>query len=214
MLVVEGRDKTWVMLVDDPGRGGVVIVRRWLWRAVGLGVCCLACGGLAEDGREAAVSAVSPRPEAGLVRPRRETCDDNPLLAECPYARDGAGDGRGGSGGSGGSGGRSPAPPANAEPPEEAPQIIAQAENILAVYCGSCHGSGLTVEQAPGGINDIDDWDALIEEGLIVPCSPEGSRVVQVIRSGRMPPLETGLPPPSATELGFVELAIALECDR
>jgi mono/diheme cytochrome c family protein len=69
--------------------------------------------------------------------------------------------------------------------PESEP-IEAALEEILTSYCGECHtGSSLT---AAGGLDVIDDVDALIERGLIVPGSRLDSAVYGRIAQGSMPP--------------------------
>jgi len=77
-------------------------------------------------------------------------------------------------------------------------------ESILATHCGACHGHLLTVEDASGGINFIDELDALTENGLLMPLSSANSRILQVMRSGEMPPPGSGPPPVSEVELEFV----------
>lgn len=101
-----------------------------------------------------------------------------------------------------------PSPPVNAAPPQqppppppspfrEAPQVdLAQAaaENVLAANCGQCHGPQLTPAQAQDGINYIDDTDKLVEVGLILPLDSTRSRIIEMMRDGSMPPVDSGLP--------------------
>ena len=126
----------------------------------------------------------------------RETCADNPLLAGCPSA--------------------SPAavpPPVEVEvEDEEEPQFGLSAENVLASHCGACHGPALTPAQASAGINYIDDWDRLIETGLIERCAPGRSPIVQVMRNGEMPPAGSGLSPVPDRDVEVVMEAIELDC--
>jgi hypothetical protein len=71
----------------------------------------------------------------------------------------------------------------------------------------------LTPAQASARINYIDDWDRLMRVGLIEECSPEGSRVVEVMRTGEMPPPGSGLPPVTDGDVGVVVQAIEIECN-
>jgi mono/diheme cytochrome c family protein len=168
-----------------------------------LSAVLLACGGRAADGLEPEVSAPgtsSTDDEPTVVRPVRETCEDNPLLAGCPFASTGAAT-------------PPPSPPATPEPiPDDEPQYITRARFILTAYCGGCHGASLTEAQALGGINYISDWEQLIEAGLIDLCSPESSRVVVVMRTGEMPPAASGLDAVSDADIHVVEEGIELDC--
>jgi mono/diheme cytochrome c family protein len=136
-----------------------------------------------------------------VVRPVRETCEDNPLLAGCPYAGTGSG---------------SPPPdqPVEIPDPMETPEEsldIAIARNVLLTNCGACHGSALTKDQASGGINYIDIWSELIRAGLIATCS-DNSRIIRVMRRGDMPPPVSGLPAVPDVEIELVARAIDREC--
>jgi serine/threonine-protein kinase len=110
---------------------------------------------------------------------RPETCDDNPLLAGCPTNN-------------------APANPPAARPPASDPGANetelarAAAENVLAANCGQCHGPALTPQQAQAGMNYIDDIDRLVETGKIVPLNSAGSRIIQRMVRGEMPPVTTG----------------------
>ena len=183
-------------------------VRRWLCRAIGVSAALSACGGRATDGlgpdADGPVISEPDDEEPSTVRPRRETCADNPLLAGCPYAS------------TGGSSSVSPAEPV--APPENSPDVVPQylaaaAENVLASNCGGCHGGALTESQASATINYIDDWDRLIQTGLIVPCSPRRSRIIQVMRNGDEPPPASGVGPVTDSDIGVVIDAIEFGCD-
>lgn len=212
-------DKTRAML-SRPLRaraGRPPSVRLWGCCAFIVSAGLSACGGRAADGLESIEGDPDPStPETQSpgssnirdqqpFRPVRETCEDNPLLAGCPYA-------------SGGS--NRPSPPD--EPPEEEPGPpeeeeslpVAAARNVLVSYCGACHSSVLTADQASARINYIDDWNQLIEAGLIVECQPERSRIIEVMRTGEMPPPVSGAPPVTEAEIGFVESAIEFGCRR
>jgi len=64
----------------------------------------------------------------------------------------------------------------------------------LAANCGQCHGPALTRAQAQDGINFIDNIDALVYAGLIVPLNSAASRIIVVMRDGSMPPSTSGYP--------------------
>jgi mono/diheme cytochrome c family protein len=114
-----------------------------------------------------------------VVDVRPETCDDNPLLAGCPANN-------------------APANPPTARPPQNDPGANetelarAAAENVLAANCGQCHGPALTPQQAQAGMNYIDDIDRLVETGKIIPLNSAGSRIIQRMVRGEMPPVTTG----------------------
>src|SRR5690606_13483675 len=83
---------------------------------------------------------------------KRETCEDNPLLAGCDTNPD-------------------PIPAADNNPDEpgrgpvdttsELELARAAAENVLRANCGQCHGPQLTHAAARAGMNFIDDIDEL-----------------------------------------------------
>jgi mono/diheme cytochrome c family protein len=180
---------------------GPLRARRWVCCAIGVSAGLSSCGGRATDGLEpdgTEPGASSSGNEPALVRPIRETCEDNPLLAGCPYANT-----------------RGPATPSpgRAESPREQPLYVAAARNVLVSRCGACHGAPLTAAQASAAINYIDDWNQLIAAGLIEKCSPQSSRVIEVMRSGEMPPSSSGVPAVPVAEIEVVAAAIELDCN-
>jgi mono/diheme cytochrome c family protein len=143
-------------------------------------VLALACGSDSNDNGDDPsedVTNVPPEPEPIV----RETCADNPLLAQCAPQDTGAG----------------PVTPVTPAPPtggrdDAATLARAQAENILASNCGQCHGSALTPLTASGGMNYIADIDQLVANDKIRPLDSAGSRIIQRMREGSMPPFATG----------------------
>lgn len=125
----------------------------------------------------------------------RDTCEDNPLLAECatnpdetPAEEDPA------------------APGANPEDSTSELELArAAAENVLRVNCGQCHGPQLTQAAARAGMNFIDDIDELVNQGKIIPLDSAGSPVVRRMKEGSMPPLGTQGPRPSERDISLVE---------
>jgi mono/diheme cytochrome c family protein len=189
---------------DRPSRtlGGLLTARLWACCAIGVSLGLSSCGGRAVDGLE--LEAVgqgggvsNPGDEPLPLRPVRETCEDNPLLAGCSSADPGR---------------NLPSPPEPEASSDEEPLYLAAARNVLASYCGACHGPALTASQASGGINYINDWDELIQAGLIQECSPGRSRIIEVIRREEMPPPGSGLPIVSNADLQVVVNAIEIDC--
>lgn len=145
--------------------------------SIGLSVACLAlaCGN------------ENPSDDPPEVEPgpgEDDECLINPYLEDCPDAPGGEVEGTGGTGGNAaGGGGGGPATP----PPEEDLER-AQVENILLVNCGACHGTQLNERTRSGGMNYINDIEALATNGKIKPLDAEGSIVIQRMRNGTMPP--------------------------
>jgi hypothetical protein len=125
----------------------------------------------------------------------RDTCEDNPLLAECDTNPDETPVDQG------------PDDPV-ANPGDSTSEIElarAAAENVLRANCGGCHGPQLTPAAARAGMNFIDDIDELVNQGKIVPLDSEGSPVVSRMKEGSMPPLGTNGPRPSERDIELVE---------
>jgi mono/diheme cytochrome c family protein len=114
--------------------------------------------------------------------PNNNECETNPYIEDC----DGEEPPPTSTGGTGGTGG------VVEEPPEEEDLQKAQVENILESECGACHGSQLTELTARAGMNFIDNMDELVKDGKVVPGDPEGSPIIQKMRSGLMPPANEG----------------------
>jgi serine/threonine-protein kinase len=136
----------------------------------------LACGSDDKNNTgEGTGDVTKPAVDVIPVAPKApETCADNPLLAGCQQA--------------------APAGPVAGRPvvSDEAALAKAAAENVLAANCGQCHGPALTPQQAQAGMNYIDDIDQLVTTGKIVPLNAAGSRIVQRMVKGEMPPVTTG----------------------
>jgi hypothetical protein len=125
----------------------------------------------------------------------RDTCEDNPLLAECDTNPDETPVEQG------------PDDPV-ANPGDSTSEIElarAAAENVLRANCGGCHGPQLTPAAARAGMNFIDDIDELVNQGKIVPLDSAGSPVVSRMKEGSMPPLGTNGPRPSERDISLVE---------
>jgi mono/diheme cytochrome c family protein len=134
----------------------------------------------------------APEPDPGELPPIvRQTCADNPLLAECTPP-DPAPDGS------------DETNPDTPDPESELALARAAAENVLRANCGQCHGPGLTPATARAGMNYIDNIDALVENGKITPLDSEDSLVVQRMRNGSMPPVGTAGPSPSERDIDVV----------
>jgi mono/diheme cytochrome c family protein len=150
-------------------------------------VLALACGGDDNGGKTETPNTVVPPTTTQIdVAPAAETCDQNPLLAQC----------------------LTPAVPANPPPVtgrpttgSEADLAKAAAENVLASNCGQCHGPG---GPALAGMNYINDIDQLVTTGKIVPLNSAGSRVVQRMVRGEMPPPQSNLPAVTKNDIDTV----------
>lgn len=124
----------------------------------------------------------------------RDTCEDNPLLAECDTAPD-----------------ETPveeAPEDPTAPPEDSTSELelarASAENVLRVNCGQCHGPQLNAASARAGMNFIDDMDELVNQGKVIPLDSANSPVVSRMTEGSMPPLGNEGPRPSERDINLV----------
>jgi mono/diheme cytochrome c family protein len=146
-------------------------------------VLALACGGDSggDDNDNDGATPVEPAVE----RPRAETCEDNPLLAGCELPDE---DVRGNP--------IEPQEPADDPADQGSPEELARAaaENILASNCGQCHGPALSEEDAEAGMNYINDMERLAAEGKLIPGNSAGSRIIQRMTDGSMPPVTSGRP--------------------
>jgi len=146
-------------------------------------VLAFACG--SDDGDNSGSNTLKTPVDVPPVK--RETCADNALLAGCNTAA-------------------SPPPvDVGAAPSNPAALAKAAAENILASNCGQCHGPALTVEDARAGMNYINDIDKLVQTGKIIPLNSAGSRIVQRMIRGEMPPVSSGMP--RVTEADYTVVA-------
>jgi mono/diheme cytochrome c family protein len=165
------------------------------FRAFSIGISAallaLACGSSDDNGANEPTDIPKP-PKA------TETCADNEFLAGCPPPNDDPGPGAG------------PAAPVDkpvAGPTEEDPNKVAKAlaENVLLTECGGCHGTNLSITEAKGGgFNFINDIDQLVDKGYIKPLDPEGSRIIQRMRKGEMPPSSQGFAPVADANIEIV----------
>jgi len=156
--------------------------------SIGLSVACLAlaCGN--EDTPTDPEPTPVPAPE-DVVPPRGDNeCATNPYIEDCE--------------------GTDPLPPGpGVEPPGprgEEPEedlVRAQAQNILLVNCGGCHGTQLTEETARAGMNYINDMVALEANGQIVALDADASPIIRRMRDGSMPP---GGPRVADADIDFV----------
>jgi mono/diheme cytochrome c family protein len=137
--------------------------------------------------------------EPDVQTPIRETCEDNPLLAGCELPDTDVNNNP-----------ITPTTPAQPDPADQpdpgdpAALARAQAENVLASNCGQCHGPALTPAQASAGMNYINDIDKLVDNGKIIPLSSTKSRIVERMREGSMPPVQSGLPRVSDADINVV----------
>jgi mono/diheme cytochrome c family protein len=78
------------------------------------------------------------------------------------------------------------------DPTDPAALERAAAENILNANCGSCHGTNLAPGAESGNMNYINDIDQLVLNGKIQPLDSAGSRIIQRMKDGSMPPPRVG----------------------
>lgn len=158
----------------------------------GAAVLALACS--AEDSNN------QPAPQTVEI-PAVDPCE-NPLNLSCaqnvPPAQPDPINIPAGSGGSGGG---------SAQRPQEELDKLA-AENVLESNCGYCHGPGLTQQQAKAGMNFIDDIDKLVATGKILPMNSAGSKVIQRMVRGDMPPPGSGYPTVKKSDIDIVSAYI------
>jgi mono/diheme cytochrome c family protein len=166
-------------------------------RVVGLGlmVSALGCGGKAADDAEPAEPSYSVPRDTPPSPPRVATPQGPQAAPVAPREQP-------------------PSPPRRQPEQLESEIDLAKAatQNVLAANCGQCHGSSLTRAQAQDGINFIDDIDALVEAGLILPLNSAASRIIVVMRDGSMPPSASGLPP--VTEADIATVAAFIDIPR
>jgi mono/diheme cytochrome c family protein len=152
-------------------------------------VLALACGSDSNGGTD----------EPDVQVPERETCEDNPLLAGCdlppvdvnndPIP----------------SNDPDPTPDPSVDEPGNAADLAREnAENLLATNCGQCHGPALTPAAASAGMNYINDIDRLVTEGKIEPLNSAGSRIIERMREGSMPPVQSGLDRVSDNDINVI----------
>jgi mono/diheme cytochrome c family protein len=158
--------------------------------AIGFGAAVLALACAANDSN----NQEQPAPLVDI--PREDPCA-NPLNAECPSNQPPDLDTLSTAGN-----GAAPATPK--PPPSQADLDKAAAENVLKSDCGYCHGPALTQQQAQAGMNYIDDIDQLVATGKIIPMNSAGSKLIQRITSGQMPPPASGYPRVTKAELDLV----------
>jgi mono/diheme cytochrome c family protein len=156
-------------------------------------VLALACGG-DSGGDDPDTDTPIPASNEPIV-PDRDDCEDNALLAGCALPDEDI------------NGDPIPDPPpannpANPGSPEELAR--AAAENILAANCGQCHGPALDEDDAEAGMNYINDMDRLAAEGKLIPGNSAGSRIIQRMTDGSMPPVTSGRPRVSAADIDQV----------
>jgi len=153
----------------------------------------LACGSSDDKGTGDTEQNVTPPPP--------QTCEENRLLAGCERDpidveddnNDGVDD----------ADQEDSAPPV-ADTTDPAALARADAENVLATNCGTCHGSALQLDEASGGMNYIDDIDELVDNGKIIPLNSKESRIIERMREGSMPPPSSQRPRVSDDQIDVV----------
>jgi tRNA A-37 threonylcarbamoyl transferase component Bud32 len=99
-----------------------------------------------------------------------------------------------------------PPPPEPAPAAGHDPELATKAREVLQAHCYRCHGQDGAVE---GGFNYVLDHQRLVARGKkVVPGDPQGSRLLQRIKDGEMPP-EGEQPRPSEAAVAVLEEWIA-----
>jgi hypothetical protein len=99
---------------------------------------------------------------------------------------------------------------------DQPPRVLEEGEvyQVLAYYCEECHYRPVGPTSAIDGFWDIDDMDAMVRTGKVTPGDGEGSRLIQRIRSGEMPPVSAEGPLiPAATVDRLVDYINSLASD-
>jgi len=174
------------------------------FRAFSIGVSAallaFACGGDSNSSDDDATGGNDDPAIAEEVEPRtpvRETCADNQLLAGCEDENDEP-DTVG-----------QPAPGPDVDPRDEpggtpADLARAAAENVLNSNCGQCHGTALPPGAESGNMNYINDIEQLVDNGKVQPLNSAGSRIIQRMKDGSMPPAAAGLPRVNENDINTV----------
>ncbi len=95
------------------------------------------------------------------------------------------------------------------EQPELQGCAAVQAERVLDLRCGMCHGQAQRERESITGVNafsflEIDSMPDMIRSGLVIPCSSAGSPLVQRMRDGSMPPSGSGQLGPRRSDQALV----------
>lgn len=86
-------------------------------------------------------------------------------------------------------------------------------QQVLLDSCGACHGP-VSPADAGGQLPAVDDIDALIDGGYLIPCRSQASPLVSAIQSASMPPPGSGQPPMSAEQLATLINVVDSPCAR
>jgi len=90
------------------------------------------------------------------------------------------------------------------DPADPRDLALEAAQNVLKSECGECHGSQLTPQSAKAGMNYIEDIDQLVATGKIIPLDSAGSRIIQRMQAGEMPPPQSGNDPVRQSDINIV----------
>ncbi len=106
--------------------------------------------------------------------------------------------------------------PSNQGPPDvgesggnEVELLIGNFEATLTQYCGSCHGADAREKgSVQGNFDFVDEYDRLLESGLVIPGDAQESLVIRRILDGTMPPPSSDVPKPTEDVLDQVQAFI------
>jgi len=209
------------MLLHAALAGGNVASRRgrccgaWMGVAVAL---VAACGGAADDGEQLEPPVTSPpRPPVVAIEPRPPvvTAPDAPAIAPAPDVGEGE---PSGSAFDPIEWSSLPPPgaydsafpfPRDGTPEQQRRWLRGEAETVLLAYCGQCHGPRSAFE-VRGDFGDINDFDAIVAQGQLIPCDARSSPVLQRMLDRSMPP--PGGDPVRAADIAIVRDATDFGC--
>ena len=87
-------------------------------------------------------------------------------------------------------------------------------ESWLAEDCGSCHGNTPAADAGTASRLPLVDLSELVAEGVIVPCNPGGSLLVQRLTDNSMPPPGSSAERPTSDEIAALTAFIERPCAR
>ena len=98
--------------------------------------------------------------------------------------------------------------PADGTPEQQRRWLRGEAEAVLLAYCAQCHGER-GVFEVRGDFGDVNDFDAIVEQGQLILCDARRSPVLMRMLDRSMPPEGS---PVSAADIAVVRDATDFGC--